>query len=190
VVMNTRERIVELYGDGMLRRSAINIRGGGGVFEWALAGKGYRTALEIGTYRGVSAAEMAQYVERVVTIDLRRGQLERLGESFDRRALWSALGVSNIELILVADDAEKRRVVDRLDFDFAFVDGAHDRTVADDFALVKRCGRVLFHDADDNRKRERKPNAPNDVYEFLETLPPAELEFRDIFALWSAPDHG
>ena len=181
-----RDRIINLYGPGMLKRSALNIRGGGGVFEWALAGQNYRTALEIGTYRGVAAAEIAQYCERVITIDLKHGQLERNGDHFDRVAFWRALGIDNIELRLVADDDEKLALVSTLDFDFAFIDGAHDRTVADDFALVKRCGRVLFHDADDNRQRSHKPGASNCVYEFIATLPPEQVEFRDIFAMWSA----
>lgn len=184
--MNIHDRIVELYGEGMLRKSALSIRAGAGVFERVLAGKGYRTALEIGTYRGVAAAEMAQYVERVVTIDLERGKLERNDAGFDRAAFWRSLGVANVEFHAVADDAGKKELVDTLQFDIAFVDGAHDETVRDDFELVKRCGRVLFHDADDNRLREINPGAPNHVFEFLETLPQEQLEFMDIFCLWTA----
>ena len=55
----------------------------------------------------------------------------------------------------------------------------------DDFELVRRCGRVLFHDADDNRVRGFKQDAPNHVFEFLETLPREQLLFDDIFALWT-----
>lgn len=183
-----RERIEAMYGSRVLRRSAMNIRGGAGVFERVLAGKGYRTAVEIGTYRGVSTAEIAQYVEHVVTFDLREGKLENSGETFDRRALWDALGVGHkITLILVRDNAEKAAILRGMKFDFAFVDGAHDETVRDDFDMVKKCGRVLFHDADDNRLREHKANAPNHVYDFLATLPKDQVEFIDIFALWQAP---
>lgn len=177
----------EKWGDGILRLSALSIRGGAGVFEWALADKGIRTVLEIGTYRGVSAAAMAQYVDRVVTIDLKRGLLDQKDPSFDRREFWESLEVSNVELILVNDDAEKKTIVDAMEFDFAFIDGCHDARVRNDFELVKRCGRVLFHDADDNRKRGFKQHAPNDVFEFLETLPQEQLEFKDIFCLWTAP---
>ena len=184
--MNVHDRIVELYGTKVLRKSAMGIRAGGGVFERVLSGKGYRTVLEIGTYRGCSTAEIAQYVERVITIDLKHGRIEQNGEDFDRRAFWESLGISNVELILVKDDAEKARIVNALDFDLAFIDGAHDQTVANDFALTKRCGRVLFHDADDNRKREVKPGASNCVFEFIDTLPRNEVEFMDeIFALWT-----
>ena len=156
-----REKIIALYDQHFLRRSALSIRGGAGVFEWALSGKGIRTVLEIGTYRGVSAAEISQYVERVIAIDLKHGRVEDTDPGFDRVAFWEKLGVHNVELILVQDDAEKKAIVDGLEFDFAFVDGAHDYTIRNDFDLVKRCGRVLFHDADDNRTRGFKPEAPN-----------------------------
>jgi predicted O-methyltransferase YrrM len=184
--MNIHDRILELYGRSYLRKSAMGIRAGDGVFERVLSGKGYRTALEIGTYRGCSSAEIAQYVDRVITIDLKRGRLETNGENFDRYAFWKSLDIENIELRLVENDKEKKRLVDSLDFDFAFIDGAHDETVRNDFEMVKRCGRVMFHDADDNRLREHKPNASNCVFEFIDTLPKHEVEFMDIFALWTA----
>lgn len=175
------DRIVALYGPKVLRKSALNIRGGAGVFERVLAGKGYRTVLEIGTYKGCAAAEIAQYCERVVTIDLKHGKLELNGEEWDRQVFWKSLGISNVELRLVADDREKARVVNALDFDLAFIDGAHDHTVRNDFELVRRCGRVLFHDADDNG-----PGRSNCVHEFISTLPAHQVEIMDIFALWTA----
>lgn len=181
-------RIVELYGQHILRKSALSIRGGAGVLERFLSGGDYRTALEIGTYRGVSAAEISQYVDRVITIDLKHGKLEHNGETHDRHAFWASLGVDNVTLIQVADDEEKRRVIDGLSFDIAFLDGAHDAAgVRGDFALTKRCGRVLFHDADDNRLRAIKPDASNHVFEFLATLPQEQLTFDDIFCFWQAP---
>jgi predicted O-methyltransferase YrrM len=177
-----RERIVRLYDQHMLKRSALSIRGGAGVLERVLNGKGYRTALEIGTYRGVAAAEMSQYVEHVVTIDLRYGRMEQLGETLDRHEFWYRLGVSNVDLILVHDDAEKKRIVDSIQFDFAFIDGAHDARVADDFALVKRCGHVLFHDYDRRGKPEK-----DCVCDFVDSLPKEQVQVMDIFALWTAP---
>jgi len=179
------ERIKALHGQGMLKRSALNIRGGAGVFERVLAGKGCRTALEIGTYRGVSAAEISQHVERVVTVDLRFGRMEQLGDKHDRHEFWRSLGIENVWLELVHDDTEKAALIERLEFDFAFIDGGHSRASVElDFNLVRRCGRVLFHDADDNRLRPGKEHAPNHVYEFLSTLPAEQLTFMDIFALW------
>ncbi len=180
-----RDRIVELHGPKVLRKSALNIRGGAGVFERLLAGKGYHTALEIGTYKGVAAAEMAQYVERVVTIDLQHGRLEAHREKWDRAAFWRSLGIDSIELRLVRDDAHKALVVAGERFDFAFIDGAHDETVRNDFALVKRCGHVLFHDYDPRGRPEL-----DHVYSFVNTLPKEQVEVLDIFALWTDPHRG
>lgn len=174
-----RQRIVDLFGQHALKRSILSIREGGGVMEHFLSGKGVRTALEIGTYRGVGAAEISQFVDRVITIDLHHGRLEQLGESWNRQHFWSALGITNIDLRLVRDDAEKAALIRSLEFDFAFVDGAHDQRVRDDFELVRRCGKVLFHDVDRRGKPEK-----DYVYDFVMSLPREQLEFRDIFALW------
>ena len=178
-----RERIVALHGEAVLKRSAMNIRNGAGVFPRVLSGKGYRTVLEIGTYRGVAAAEISRYCERVVTIDLRYGKLEKMGEVFDRASFWKSLGIENVELLLIDDDAEKKRVVDGLEFDLAFIDGAHDdASVRSDFDLVKRCGLVLFHDYD-----RRGVPGQDCVWDFVNTLPREQVEIIDIFAMWRAP---
>lgn len=186
MMKSIHERIVEQYGTGILRKSAMGIRAGAGVFERCMSGKGYRTALEIGTYRGCSTAEIAQYVERVITIDLKYGKLEYNRDTgtdprdatYDREAFWQSLGIDNIDLILVADDAEKAAVVGALDFAFAFIDGAHDEGVRLDFELTRRCGRVLFHDCDPAGK------APNYVYNFVQSLP-GKITQDDIFCLWT-----
>lgn len=176
-----RDKIVALHGQHALKRSILSIREGGGAMEFFLSGKGVRTALEIGTYRGVGAAEISQYVDRVITVDLHHGRLEQLGEKWDRQAFWRSLGIDNIDLHLVHNDAEKAALIEALEFDFAFVDGAHDERVRDDFALVKRCGQVLFHDVDSRGKPEL-----DHVYNFVMSLPRAQLQFMDIFALWTA----
>jgi predicted O-methyltransferase YrrM len=177
-----RDRIVEMHGAQVLKRSALSIRGGAHVFERCLSGKGYKIAVEIGTYRGVAAAEIAQYVERVVTLDLIEGKLERSGEKFDRVSFWESLSIKNIDLKLIEDDREKRAILKKLDFDFAFIDGAHDATVSRDFEMVKKCGRVLFHDYD------RRGIAEQDhVCNFVDSLPREQIEVMDIFALWTAP---
>jgi hypothetical protein len=121
----------------------------------------------------------------VITFDLKHGQIESNGTTFDRRAFWESLGVHNIDLRLVKDDAEKKRLIDGMTFEFAFIDGAHDyASVRRDFEMVKRCGRVLFHDADDNRLRDDNPEASNAIFDFIATLPPKEITRMDIFAYW------
>lgn len=180
-----RDRIIAQWGPHILKKSVISIRGGAGVIPSILEGAGVRTALEIGTYRGVGAAEISQYVDRVVTIDLKRGKLEGNGERFDRHAFWASIGVTNVDLILVDDDAEKAAVIAGLEFQFALVDGAHDPTVRNDFELVKRCGSVLFHDADRRGSREK-----DYVIDFIESLPQEHIRYLDIFAHWREGGHG
>jgi len=181
--MSIYERIVTIHGEKTLRKSALRIRGGAGVFEQVMSGKGFRTALEIGTFRGCAAAEMSQYCDKVVTLDLVFGKLERHDVAWDRYAFWESLGVHNIEFRAVKDDMEKQALVRKLKFDFAFIDGGHDSfSVKSDFEMVKHCGCVLFHDADDNG-----PDVANYVYDFIKTLPEKQVEFIDIFALWRAP---
>lgn len=174
-----KERVLDLYGKKALERSALSIRDGEGVFRSVLEGRGFKHALEIGTYKGVAAACMAQWVDKVTTIDLHHGRLEQLGESWDRQKLWDELGITNIDLFLIDNDEEKALIVDGLDFDFAFIDGAHDPTVANDFELVKRCGTVLFHDYDRRGRKEL-----DYVADFIDTLPREQLTKIDIFALW------
>lgn len=179
-----RDKIVAAYGEQMLRKSVISIRGGAGVLTELLCAGKYKTVLEIGTYRGVGAAEISQYVERVITIDLLHGKLETNGERHDRAAFWRSLGIDNVEFIGVRDDVHKALVINDLEFDFALVDGAHDATVAKDFALVRRCGAVLFHDYD------ARGNPDQDhVINFVNTLPADELRPMDIFCFWRAGGH-
>lgn len=124
---------------------------------------------------------MSQYCNRVVTIDLANGDLERHGIDFDRRAFWRSLGIDNIDLHLVRDSDDKASLLNSLEFDFAFIDGAHDKAgVSEDFALTKRCGRVLFHDYDFSGSKRRDA-----VYDFVNTLPKHQIEVMDIFALWT-----
>lgn len=173
-----KNRIKEM-NPAWLRKSAINIRDGDFILEMVLNYLKSRTILEIGTYRGVSAAVMSQFCDKVITIDLKHGKLEQNNELFDREEFWKGLGVDNIDLHLIEDDKEKEELIKTLDFDLAFIDGAHDETVKNDFELVKHCGKVLFHDYDD-----RKQPCLNYVFDFINTLPREKVKLFDIFALW------
>lgn len=178
-----KARIEQLYGERVLRRSALRLNGGEETLRRVLDGAGVRTALEIGTYRGCTAAALAQWCGRVVTIDLVRGQFDKENEAngFDRQEFWQSLGIRNVVMHLVKDDAEKEDLVQGLDFDFAFVDGGHDDlSVARDFALTRRCGRVLFHDY------VAPPHRMNGVTRLVSGLPKDQVRLMGEFALWTA----
>lgn len=175
-------------GRGILKKSALTLPGGDLGLERAFKDKGFDTVLEIGTFRGCTAAYIAQFCRRVVTIDLRDGQLERLGIPFDRYRFWKELGINNVELKLVENDEEKAKFIDALQFDAAFLDGGHDAdSIKKDFEMVKRCGNVLFHDYNlpdhpqfFNRRFE---------HDFISLLPRDEVTtFNGAFALWTRKD--
>lgn len=175
-----KRRITDLYSERYMRKSAIR-KDDAVIFQRLLTGKNYRIILEIGTYRGCTAAELSQYCDKVITIDLKHGRIEKDELSIDRNKFWESLGINNVEMILVADDAEKKKVVNALDFDFAFVDGAHDYNgVSGDFELVRRCGRVLFHDYE-----HRGPPQTDDVYHFVNAIPDGKVRAEGVFALWT-----
>lgn len=176
--MKMIDKIVTMYGEDILKRSIMSIRRGAGVIERVLAGGKYPRVLEIGTLYGVSAACISQHVERVMTIDLIHGRLEQLGVEHDREKFWRSLGVSNVELHLVRDNRAKAALIKKLDFDLAFIDGGKN-DIAEDFASVKHCGAVLFHDVD-----ARGAAHLDAVYDFVHALPQEQVEYMDIFALW------
>lgn len=129
-------RVVDEFGIEVFRRSAVLE----GLDDFVRA-QGFRgtRCVEIGTCNGLTALVLARYFDEVVTIDNAPNDI--------KRRIAEALGVTNIRFIDVANNAEKAEVVRGLDgFDAAFVDGDHARDTETDFALVARCGNVLFHE--------------------------------------------
>lgn len=132
------------------------------------------TCLEVGTYNGMSAIVLSQYFDRVicVSVDDKPGELLK-------HDIVKALGIRNIRFFDCANNAEKAAVIDKLDFDFCYQDGDHLNDTHDDFALVKRCGRVLLH--------EYWPLQPA-VWNLVNGLPQGEIlraQF-DCLAYWQA----
>jgi predicted O-methyltransferase YrrM len=97
-----------------------------------------KTAVEIGTFHGATAAYISQFANKVHTFDIRN--------LYDRHT-WEKLGLAKrIEFHLVKDRTEIAEILKDIEFDFAFIDDDHSEKVKDSFDLVKRSGRVLFHD--------------------------------------------
>jgi hypothetical protein len=142
------------------------------LFRKCLSDKEIHHVVEIGTWRGVSAAVLAHYVNKVTTVDI------RYYDEAPRVWLWAGVQ-EKIEYVVVDDDRVKEAIISDLDFDFAFIDGEHSYdAVALDFELVKRCGRVLFHDY--------CPTCPG-IVEFVNVLPsrsdyPWKAEISEPFA--------
>lgn len=131
-----------------------------------------KCCLEIGTFYGVSAIVLSQYFDQVVCVTL-----DVAGARDMKYRMVNYLGIKNITFYDVGSNADKKKLVDMLDFDFAYSDGNHVEDTIDDWNMVKRCGRVLFH--------EYWPlQAP--VFNLVNSLPQDEVTRAsvDCFAYW------
>lgn len=136
--LHSNEKLVKIYahfGYEIFHRSS--------VLEWFgpfIAGRAFKgtRCVEIGTRKGLTAIVLASHFDEVVTIDIKPDP--------QRHEIAEYAGVKNIRFIDIKDNAEKARIIRKLDFDGAYVDGDHARDTYTDFDLVKRCGRVLFHE--------------------------------------------
>jgi predicted O-methyltransferase YrrM len=99
-----------------------------------------KTVVEIGTFRGISAAYMAQFAKTIFTFDI-----EDLKEKYK---VWDDLGITErVHYCTVKSSKEIRQVLSNIKFDFAFIDDDHlYETIKENFDLVCSCGKVLLHD--------------------------------------------
>lgn len=135
-------------------------------------GAGGKCALEIGTYQGSSAIILSQFFERVVCVSV-----DVDPHRIIKHEIVDYLGIKNIQFYDVKDNAEKKQIVDGIKFDFAYSDGDHAHDTREDFDMVKRCGRVLQHEA--------WPLSPT-VWNLMHELPANEVIWadHDCFAYW------
>jgi hypothetical protein len=138
-----------------------------------------KKAIEIGTWRGVSTALLAYYAETVTTIDVRF--------YIDALRTWRFAGVHGKIAYMVIDDEKKEEIVGDIDFDFAFIDGDHSyEGVKKDFDLVKKCGRVLFHDYGSESEEDWQACVYSGPTKLVNSLPKDEVTICEPFALWEA----
>lgn len=167
--------LVQEFGIRIMRGSAAGWNGA--MYERTFRDrlKGYRIkhALEIGTWRGVSSAILAHYADKVTTVDI------RYYDEAPRVWMWAGV-FDKMKYLVVPDNETKAAAIKDLDFDFAFIDGMHTYDdVAFDFELVKKCGRVLFHDYCDK--------CPG-IVEFVDKLSEvtiSEVTIAEPFAYWT-----
>ena len=170
-------KILEQFGKKAFSRSSACME-----FEAFLKriGAGGGTCLEIGTYNGITAVVLSQFFDRVVCVSIDEPALKR---HIIKRDIVDFLGIKNIEFLDVESNAEKEKIIKRLDFDFCYSDGDHTHDAYRDFELVQRCGRVLLH--------EYWPIQPP-VWNLVNALPKHEVtraQF-DCFAYWQRADLG
>lgn len=167
------------FGHNHINRSMLSSPHDEEVFRFFLRNKNIKCAVEIGTYKGTATALLAFYADKVVTIDKKN--------YVDKYAFWIEYGVyCKIDSYIVEDDEDKADLLSRIDFDFAFIDGDHsERGVWADFELVKRCGRVLFHDYyEENSKFDLGTAKIQGIVPLVNSLPDNELTIGRPFAYW------
>ena len=166
----TMRRILERYGRRAFARSSACMEF---IPFLDRCGIGGRVGLEIGTYHGVTAILLAERFERFISVSVDDEDPARLL----KRELAEYLGVTNITFFDAKDNDEKGEIVRGLEFDFAYSDGDHTNDTVADWKLVRRCGRVLFH--------EVWPLQPP-VWDLVNSLPPEEVTRaeHDILAYW------
>ncbi len=125
------------FGAEILRRSSVFHGLDRFLAEREVRG---RLCFEVGTWNGLTAAILSRYFDRVVTVDIAHNGI--------KREVLAHLGIKNVECIDIFDNAAKAHAWGRLggECDFAYLDGDHANDTETDFALVKDCGRVLFHE--------------------------------------------
>lgn len=123
------------FGAGAFRRSSVFHGLDRSLKDWGVRGK---QCIEIGTFNGITAAILSRYFDHVVTVDVLPNTA--------KKEILEHLGIRNVTTIDVSDNCEKAAVLKDLDFDFAYLDGDHAHDTESDWALVKKCGRVLFHE--------------------------------------------
>lgn len=138
-------RIDAIFSDPLLCKIYRDF--GGAVFRRSSVFHGLRAflqtnqifgdvCLEIGSWNGLTAALLSERFDKVVSIDIVDNPV--------KHDIAKRYGL-NIEFLHVAQE-DKAHALEHLAFDFAYLDGDHAKDTATDFALVKRCGRVLFHE--------------------------------------------
>lgn len=100
-----------------------------------------KTVVEIGTHKGLSAAYMAQFAKKIFTFDVK--------DYVEKYKVWSDFKVEEkIRYFTVSGRDEIAEILKDIKFDFCFIDGLHKYDeVRADFEMVKKCGKVLFHDS-------------------------------------------
>ena len=160
--------VFEKFGGSIFRRSSIFHGLAKFLDEQKIIGD---TCFEIGTWNGLTAAVLSRHFTRVVSVDIVHNAV--------KHEVLAHLGITNVECIDIIDNANKRRVCDALRFDFAYLDGNHADDTQDDWAMTKRGGRVLFHEA----WPFQKP-----VFDLLQSLPEEQVTWSDSgLALWRRP---
>lgn len=124
--------------------------------------------VETGTYMGLSGIFLSQYANIVYTFDIK--------DFPEKYFIWDRFEKlsQKIEFILIKDDNEKRKIVEKMDnFDFIWIDGAHANGIHIDWDIFKNKGKkFLFHDYCPSKAKLNGKGLYDKVYTFIESIKP------------------
>lgn len=156
------------FGASITRRSSVFHGLGKFLAERKVKGA---VCFEIGTWNALTSVVLSRCFDQVVTVDIAHNDV--------KHEVLEHLGIRNVLCIDIRDNEEKAKVSEGIDFDFAYLDGDHAHDTEADFDLVKRCGRVMFHEAWPFQKK---------VWTLVHSLPHEEVTFGGAgLALWETP---
>lgn len=159
--------VYQTFGGSCFRRSSVFHGLGKFLAEHNVRGD---TCFEIGTWNGLTSVLLSRHFRRVVSVDIVSNAL--------KHKILAHLGITNVECIDIDGNADKPQVLKDLQFDFAFMDGNHADDTEADFDLVKKCGRVLFHEVWPHQ---------SPVWELVHSLPARQVTHGGFcFALWDS----
>lgn len=123
------------FGSDIFRRSSLFDGLEESLRAWKIRGK---RAVEIGSFNGITALVLARYFDEVMSLDVLPWTAKHAVKAF--------ANVSNVTFIDIRDNDEKAAALLGLDFDFAYQDGNHETDTLVDFGLLRKCGKILFHE--------------------------------------------
>lgn len=132
---------------------------------------GKKIAVETGTFHGVSACVLAKHFDEIHTFDIIEEHGGYYKDSDLKFKIWDYFGVSDkIHFHLINSDSEKKEILKDINYDFAWIDGMHKGGVDVDYELLKKCGRILFHDYEP--KKCKDGNMYDYVVNFIDSIEP------------------
>jgi hypothetical protein len=168
--------LVPDFGGDMVASSAVLAGGREAILRQMdrLAGLKPLTIVEIGTRHGVMAALLSRFTECVISFDVRQSPCVD--------EVMAHAHVNNVAPLHVSD-RKRDMVLERLDFDLAFIDIGRDYgRLAPAFTRVRRCGTVLFHGYGEHPQFG--------VTQFVDSLKQGVVERDPPFAWWRETKNG
>jgi hypothetical protein len=157
--------VYQRFGGDVFRRSSVFHGLGKFLRQQDIKGK---VCFEIGTWNALTSAVLSRHFEKVVTIDIVSNKM--------KHKVLDHLGIKNVECIDIESNEDKPRVLEGMEFDFAYLDGDHANDSELDWELTRHCGRVLFQEVWVHQ---------SPVWELVHSLPDHEVTYGGAgLALW------